>query len=139
MAEGAVMKVPLLSSSLILSLVLFTGQVRADPEWEQVATNVEKIIALENRINDISDLMGMAAMFMEEDEIFEVKIHGDIYFVYYIAAQVALANEEMEDFEDYIERAGDELDRMMEIIETPPEQPLETLPSPSSTPEMQSL
>jgi len=132
------MKAPLLSSSLILSLVLFTGQVRAD--WEQTATNIEKIIALENRINDISGLMGMAAMFLEEDEISEIKIHGDIYFVYYIAAQVALANEEMEDFEEYIEAAGDSLDRMMEIIETPPDHPpLETLPSPSPTPEMQSL
>jgi len=133
------MKVPLtaLFSSVTLSLVLFTGQVRAD--WEQTATNIEKIIALENRINDISGLMGMAAMFMEEEEISEIKIHGDIYFVYYIAAQVALANEEMEDFREYIEAANDSLDRMMEIIETPPEKPEPILPSPSSTPEMQSL
>jgi len=128
--EGAVMKVPLttLFSSIILALVLFTGQVKAD--WEQVANNIEVITALEYRITEISMLVGMMGGLIEQEELDELKVHSDIYFVYYFAAQVALANEEMEDFKEYIGEADDSLDRMMEIIETPPPQPK----SPSTTP-----
>jgi len=133
------MKVPLttLFSSVILVLVLLTGQVRAD--WEQVASNVGRIVALEERMDDILGLVGMARSILTEDNIADVKTEGDIYFVYYIAAQVALAEEEMEDFAEYIEEANDSLDRMMEIIETPLEQqPSPAAPAPTST-EMRSL
>jgi len=130
--EGAVMKVPLITlfSSIVLALVLFTGQVKAD--WEQVANNIEVITALEYRISEISMLVGMMGGFIEQEELDELKVHSDIYFVYYFAAQVALANEEMEDFKEYIEEADNSLDRMMEIIETPP--PQQQPESPSTAP-----
>jgi len=124
-------------SSIVLTLVLFTGQVKAD--WEQVAANVERIVELERRIDDILILVGMASAtgLIEKEAVEDIKFHGDIYFVYYLAAQVALANEEMEDFIEYIELASDSLDKMEEIIETPPKLP-PVAPAPMPT-EMRSL
>jgi len=113
--EGVEMKVATLFSSIILSLILFTGQARAD--WVQVATNVERIVALEDKVGDISSIVRMIGSSIGEDGVDQIRVHGDIYFVYYLAANVALANGEMEDFEEYLEMADDELDRMLEIVD----------------------
>jgi len=107
---------------LVAVLLLITScNTTPTNTWEKVATNVPQIVALEDRVMDIATAVAMA-YHLDNRQRLEIKLHLDIYFIFYSGANAALANGKMAEFDRHMKAAETELDRMMEIMSAIPQE-----------------
>jgi len=108
---------------LVAILLFITIGCSATSTWEKVAINIPAVLDVEFRIDSIATEITKANSRDEltEDQNDRIKLHFDIYFVFYYGANTALANGNIARFEQHMVSAHDELDRMIEILDEKPE------------------
>jgi len=93
----------------------------ATSNWETVAINIPAILDVEFRIDHIAEEIANSRDVLTENQLDRIKLHFDIYFVFYYGANVALADGDVTRFEQHMASANDELDRMLEIMDEKPQ------------------
>lgn len=108
---------------LIVAVLLFItiGCSATTTNWETVAINIPAILDVEFRLDSIATEIADSRDMLTENQLDRIKLHFDIYFVFYYGANVALANGNVVRFEQQMASAHDELDRMIEIMDEKPE------------------
>jgi len=105
----------------LVALLLLITSCSTTTSWETVASNVPRIVEIEERITDIATAVALA-YHLDDNQRREIKLHLDIYFIFYSGANTALANGKMAEFDRHMDSANAELDRMMEIMSAVPPQ-----------------
>jgi len=107
---------------LVAVLFLLITSCSADNNnWETVATSIPRIVEIEDRVMDIATAVALA-YHLDNRQRLEIKLHLDIYFIFYSGANTALANGKLAEFDRHMDSANAELDRMMEIMSAVPPQ-----------------
>lgn len=107
---------------LLLPLVLAGGLAACSQiqpiSRDQMAANLNPVLKLENRIDQVKYYTKMLTSVggISDEKGEELKAHHDIYYVYYLTANVQLARGDMESYQAYVEAAKGELDMMEEIL-----------------------
>ncbi|MFQ5902097.1 MAG: hypothetical protein ACE5JO_00235 [Candidatus Binatia bacterium] len=85
---------------------------------DQMAANIDPILKLENRIGQVKYYTKMLISVggISDEKGDELKAHHDIYYVYYLTANVQLARGNMESYVAYVKAAESELDLMEAIL-----------------------
>lgn len=105
-----------------LSLVLASGlaacaQINPIPR-DQLAANIAPILQIEKRLDQVryyTKVLGSVGGISEEKTT-ELKKHLDVYYVYYLASNVQLAEGDMESYQAHVKLAERELDVMEAIL-----------------------
>lgn len=85
---------------------------------EDLAQNLGPILKIEKRLDQVkyySQMLGKLGG-MDDEKADDLKAHHDIYYVYYVAANVQLAKGDMEAYLAHIKLAERELDFMETIV-----------------------
>jgi len=107
---------------LLVAILLFiTIGCSATSTWEKVAINIPAVLDVEFRIDSIATEIADSRDMLSENQLDRIKLHFDIYFVFYYGANTALANGDVARFEQHMASAHDELDRMIEILDEKPQ------------------
>jgi len=107
---------------LVTVILLFnTIGCSATSTWEKVAINIPAVLDVEFRIDSIATEIADTRDELTQNQLDRIKLHFDIYFVFYYGANTALANGDVARFEQHMASAHDELDRMIEILDEQPE------------------
>ncbi len=107
---------------MLLSLVLAGGLAACSQmqpiSRDQMAANIDPILKLENRVGQVKYytkmLISVGGISDKKED--ELKEHHDVYYVYYLTANVHLAGGDMESYQAYVEAAESELDLMEAIL-----------------------
>lgn len=81
---------------------------------DQLAMNLAPILEIENRVSQISSSSQMLGLIgaISEEQADKLKTHSDVYYVYYLAANVDLAQGDIDSYRAHLELAQRELDEM---------------------------
>ncbi|MFQ5684630.1 MAG: hypothetical protein ACE5HC_15330 [Candidatus Binatia bacterium] len=108
--------------SAILSLVLVGGVVACSQVKPispgEMAQNLTPILKIESRVDQVKYYTQMLAQMggMNSESAEALKAHHDIYYVYYVAANVQLARGNMQSYLAHVHLAERELDLMEAIL-----------------------
>lgn len=108
--------------SLVLSLAVAGGLVacsQVNPiSRDQLAENLAPILRMERRVDQVKYYTQMLAYLggISSEKTEDLKAHHDIYYVYYVAANVQLARGDMESYLAHVSQAERELDLMEAIL-----------------------
>ena len=102
-----------ISAVLLLSLAAACAQANP-PSRDQVAENLTPMLTLEQRVDRLKYYAQWLVRIkgIDEARIVELKARHDVYFVYYLAANVDLASGNLTSYHANVKRAENELDSM---------------------------
>lgn len=107
-----------LALTLLLTAVLAgCAQVAPIPR-DELAANLTPILKLERRSDQVKYYTQMLNTLggLSEEKAADLKAHYDVYYVYYLAANVHLARGNMESYLAHVKLAGKELDFMEALV-----------------------
>lgn len=107
---------------LVFWLVLASGLVACSQmnpiSRDQLAENLHPILKIENRVDRLQYYTQMLDKLgaINKENVDALKTHHDIYYVYYVAANVQLARGNMESYMAHVKLAEKELDLMEAML-----------------------
>lgn len=109
-----VLAIGMLCTALIVPSCLDLNLV----DREDVVKSLGPLLVLERRNSVLKErfMLLTAAGLLEEEGIGKVRTHNDVYFVYYVAANVSLARGDFEDYFLKVQYARTELDSIEQIL-----------------------
>lgn len=111
------MKPPFLAIALSLAFVL-AGCAPVHFSRETIADNIAPVVALERRVDWITQESRAKHQFgiLSREVIEALKEALDIYYVFYLAASVKLAEGRLDTYRELLSMAAREVDRMERLI-----------------------
>lgn len=107
-------------SLCFLLLPLLAGCSLALPDdpitGDNLSENISEVLELEREVASIQTYMAMFASAMTEDTLKAVQSIYDRYYLYYMAANVALANGDIELYKKHLKMAKAEVDKIMHTL-----------------------
>ena len=104
--------------ALVCALGLTACTSTVELSRKDMLQHLRPLVALEDKYGQLQQTVQLATYLFEElpdQKASEFKEHVDIYWIHYAAANVAIANGDLEVYEEHIEAAKEEVDAM-EIV-----------------------
>ncbi len=104
----------------LVLLTILTGCSLALPDdpitRDKLSENMGEVLELEREVSSIQTYMTMYGSAMTEDMLKAVKSIYDRYYLYYMAANVALANGDIELYRKHLAMAKAEVEKIMHAL-----------------------